>query len=103
MIVGARSLPYTALIWSMSWKTETSWMPCSGRGERRELAQRSDVGALVENEEQRRIDRLPGLRRMLVGTGDDLLDKRREEWLEAALLVRGRAEIGGVTTAVEEA
>ena len=35
--------------------------------------------------------------------GDDLLDERREQRLEAALLVRGRAEVGRVAAAVEEA
>ncbi len=37
---------------------------------------------------------LPVSVRALVGGGDDLLDERREERLQAALLVRGRAEVG---------
>ena len=74
----------------------------AGRGERGELAQGCDVGALVEDEQQRRIERLPvsvrGRRR-----DDDLLDERCEERLQAALLVSGSAEVGGVAAAVEEA
>ena len=45
---------------------------------------------------------LPGLRRAVVGVGDDLLDERGEQRLEAALLVGRRAEVGGVPAAVEE-
>ena len=38
----------------------------------------------------------------VVRVRDDLLDERREERLEAALLVCGRAEVRGVRAAVEQ-
>ena len=45
---------------------------------------------------------LPGLGRAVVGAGDDLLNERREERLQPALLVRRRAEVRRVVAAVEE-
>ncbi len=74
----------------------------AGRGERCEVAERRDVGALVEDEQQRRVEWPPGLGRAVVGVGDDLLYESGEQWLEAALLVSRRAEVGGVPAAVEE-
>src|SRR6266511_4855790 len=75
----------------------------AGRGERGEFAQRCDVGALVQDEQQRRIERLSSFRAAVVGMPDDLLYERCEEWLQSALLVSGSAEVGGMAAAVEEA
>src|SRR5579862_3903972 len=82
---------------------ELDSLPGAGRGEGRELAQRGDVRAFVENDQQRRVDRLSACGRELVRAGDDLLDEGCEERLQSPLLVRGRTEVGGVVAAVEEA
>ena len=83
-------------------RDELDSLPCARRGERREVAQRRDVRALVEDEQERRVERLAGLGRAVVGARDDLLDEGREQRLEAALLVRRSAEVGGVAAAVEK-
>src|SRR5581483_7139581 len=81
---------------------ELNPLPGTGGGEGGELAQGRNVGTLVEDEEQWRVERPYGLGRALGGVGDDLLDEGREQVLQPALLVARVAEVGGVVAAVEE-
>ena len=66
------------------------------------MAEWCDVGALVEDEKQRRVKGIAGLGGALVGGCDDLLDEGREERLEPALFVGRPTEVGGVRAPVEE-
>ena len=74
----------------------------SGGGEGGEFAEGCDVGAFVEDEQERRVERFAGLGGAVVGVGDDFLDEGCEEGLQSSLFVCGGAEVGGVVAAVEE-
>ena len=67
-----------------------------GRGDLAEVGQRRDVGGLVEAQQQRRVDRLPGPRRAREGLLDDGVDERREQAAEPVLVVGRRGQIEGV-------
>ncbi len=74
----------------------------AGGGEGGEVADGGDVGAFVEDEQQRRVEWLAGSGGVFVGGCDELLDEGREERLEAALFVGGCCEVERVWRAVEE-
>src|SRR5437764_7542787 len=72
-----------------------------GRGDRRQVVDGSDVGGLVEDDQQRRVERLPCSTCLPVGAADHLPEQRGEQWAEAVLLVGWRAQVERVATAVE--
>ena len=90
------------LSYVLEYRHELDALASAGGCERRQILQGRDVGALVEDEKERRVERLSRFGRMAIHVRDDLLDERREERPEAALLVGGCAEVCGMRAAVEQ-
>ena len=63
-----------------------------GGGQCVEVAQGGDVGRLVEDDEQGRVDRPPG-RRPPAHRGQDLVDEGAEEGAELFLVVAGGGDV----------
>src|SRR5690606_23005262 len=73
-----------------------------GGGELGEVGEGSDVGGLINDEQERFGESATGPVGAVVDPGDDLFDEGGEQGPEAGLFVEGPADVEGVAAAIEE-